>query len=255
VASASSDINLSINEIAEQSSDMASSINNVSNAIFEMGEHIKDIATNSAESSNIVRIADEKATLTQDVMEKLKTSALSINKVNEVITDISAQTKLLALNATIEAASAGEAGKGFAVVANEVKDLAAQSATATEQIGISIQDIQDACANSYNAIVEIVETVRKVNDISTVIATSIEEQSVAINKIVNDVNGANDSTSTISSGVQGISKQMDNINLSIGDINKMSEHSALGAEKATSLSDELNHITITLSNVVGKFKV
>jgi len=89
--------------VAGESTDMSNVIGSISNEIFQMGDHIKDIAENSANSSNIVQDADQKAVLTQETMEKLKQSALSIGKVNEVITDISAQTKLLALNATIEA--------------------------------------------------------------------------------------------------------------------------------------------------------
>ncbi len=120
-------------------------------------------------------------------MKKLGESSQEIGNVIKVITSIAQQTNLLALNATIEAARAGEAGKGFAVVANEVKELAKQTARATEDIGRKIESIQGDTKGAVKAIEEISAIINQINDISNSIASAVEEQTVTTNEISRSV--------------------------------------------------------------------
>jgi methyl-accepting chemotaxis protein len=148
----------------------------------------------------------------------------------EVIKSIASQTNLLALNATIEAASAGEAGKGFAVVANEVKELAKQSAAATEDIRLKIEEIQNNTAQAVTAINEIASIVVEVNQINRTIASAVEEQSVTTNEISRNVSEAANGSTNISENILGLAdlakktaKSAEDSQTAIQKLNKMSE--------------------------------
>ncbi len=120
-------------------------------------------------------------------MDKLGAAAKSIGKVVEVINDIADQTNLLALNATIEVASAGEAGKRFAVVANEVKELAKQTAQATQEIQKQVEDMQTNTESAIKAIDSVSKVIEEVNEISQTIVSAVEEQSATVNEISRNV--------------------------------------------------------------------
>jgi methyl-accepting chemotaxis protein len=155
----------------------------VATSAEEMSASVKEIAKNAAEAARVGTAAVKVANDTNSTIAKLGDSSTEIGQVIKVITSIAQQTNLLALNATIEAARAGEAGKGFAVVANEVKELAKQTASATEDISAKIEAIQSDTKGAVSAIGEISKVISRINDIQNTIASAVEEQSATTNEI------------------------------------------------------------------------
>jgi methyl-accepting chemotaxis protein len=190
VSSASEQVNKNLQTVATGSEEMSASI--------------KEIAKNAHESAKVATGAVKVAEETNQVVGKLGDSSTEIGQVIKVITSIAQQTNLLALNATIEAARAGEAGKGFAVVANEVKELAKQTAKATEDISRKIEAIQGDTKNAVGAIGQISEVIKQVNDISNTIATAVEEQNATTNEMARNVGEAAKASSEISNNISGV---------------------------------------------------
>ncbi|MCU1346494.1 MAG: methyl-accepting chemotaxis sensory transducer [Acidimicrobiia bacterium] len=159
-------------------------------ATEEMAASINEIAENSAEASSTAFSAVEVAHGTTAAVTRLGEAGAEISKIVKVIESIAAQTNLLALNATIEAARAGEAGRGFAVVASEVKDLARETAAATEEIGRMIDGIQMETTSAVSAMAEIGAVIERINHIQSSIATAVEEQTATTREISVNVVGA-----------------------------------------------------------------
>jgi methyl-accepting chemotaxis protein len=176
---------------------------------------------------------------TNETVKKLGESSSEIGNVVKVITSIAQQTNLLALNATIEAARAGEAGKGFAVVANEVKELAKQTAKATEDIGQKIEAIQGDAKGAVKAIEEIGTIISQINDISNSIASAVEEQTVTTNEIGRSVAEA-------AKGVGDIARN-------IGGVAVAAKNTTQGANDTQKASQELSQMAARLQAVVSRF--
>jgi methyl-accepting chemotaxis protein len=172
----------------------------------EMSASIREIAKNAHESAKVATAAVKVAEDTNQVVNKLGDSSTEIGQVIKVITSIAQQTNLLALNATIEAARAGEAGKGFAVVANEVKELAKQTAKATEDISRKIEAIQGDTKGAVAAIAHISEVIKQVNDISNTIATAVEEQNATTNEMARNVSEAAKGSGEITKNISGVAE-------------------------------------------------
>jgi len=170
----------------------------------EMSSTIQDIAKNATESARVAGEAVKTAQATNATVSKLGISSAEIGQVIKVITSIAQQTNLLALNATIEAARAGEAGKGFAVVANEVKELAKQTAKATEDISQKIAAIQEDTKGAVEAIGTISGIINQINDISSTIATAVEEQSATTNEMSRNVTEAAKGSTEITENIAGV---------------------------------------------------
>jgi methyl-accepting chemotaxis protein len=179
------------------------------------------------------------ASSTNETVKKLGESSQEIGNVIKVITSIAQQTNLLALNATIEAARAGEAGKGFAVVANEVKELAKQTARATEDIGRKIESIQGDTKGAVKAIEEISTIINQINDISNSIASAVEEQTVTTNEIGRSVAEA-------ATGVGDIARN-------IGGVASAAKDTTRGANDTRKASQELSQMAARLQQAVSKF--
>ncbi len=200
-ATATSDQANSVSAAAEE---IATSSESVAKAMDQMSASVREISDNTADAARMTSKAVEVSSTTRERMEKLDASATDIGNVINVITSIAAQTDLLALNATIEAARVGEAGKGFAVVANEVKTLAQQTSSATEEIQAKIETIQSDAVGAVSAIVEISELIEKVNETSTAIAGAVEEQSATTAEVSSTIQAVTDGTSEISRNIGAV---------------------------------------------------
>ena len=227
-----------VSAAAEQ---VSTSVQTVATATEEMTASIREIARNANEAANVAKAAVRVAEVTSGAIAKLGDSSTEIGKVLRVITSIAEQTNLLALNATIEAARAGEAGKGFAVVANEVKELAKETATATEEIGQKIDAIQADTAQAVNAIKEIRDVISRVNDISTTIASAVEEQTATANEIGRNVAEAAKGTTDIARNITGVAEAAHN--------------TAQGATQTQAAAAALAEMAADLQGVVGQFKI
>jgi methyl-accepting chemotaxis protein len=196
-----------VSAAAEQ---VSKNVQTVATSAGEMSASIREIAKNANEATRVATSAVNMAMKTTETIGKLGESSVEIGKVVKVITSIAEQTNLLALNATIEAARAGEAGKGFAVVANEVKELAKETAKATEDISKKIDAIQGDTAHAVKAIREIRDIIGQVNDISTTIASAVEEQTATTNEIGRNVAEAAHGTADIARNITGVAQSAQN---------------------------------------------
>ncbi|MSR63059.1 MAG: PAS domain S-box protein [Planctomycetes bacterium] len=194
------------NAVSAASEQVSKNIQTVAAGSEEMSASIREIAKNAAEAAKVATNAVQVAQTTNDQISKLGESSAEIGKVIKVITSIAQQTNLLALNATIEAARAGEAGKGFAVVANEVKELAKETARATEEISRKIEAIQSDSKAAVDAIRSIGKIINQINDIQTTIAGAVEEQTATTNEIGRNVAEAAKGSSEIAQNISGVAK-------------------------------------------------
>ncbi len=216
-----------------------SNVQTVAASTEEMSASIREIASQVSRSSDVANIAAAEASRTETDVKALSLSASKIGEVVELINSIAGQTNLLALNATIEAARAGEAGRGFAVVASEVKQLAAQTARATEEIGAKVAEIQTATDRTVGSIDKIVGTVAQIREIATVIASAIEEQGAA--------------TGEISSNTQLAARGTQEVTININGVGRAAEMTGTASTQLMGLSSNLSGKATELQAEVADF--
>jgi methyl-accepting chemotaxis protein len=195
----------------------------VSSGAEEMGISIKDIAKNATDAARVAASAVTVAEATTATVSKLGDSSTEIGNVIKVITSIAQQTNLLALNATIEAARAGEAGKGFAVVANGVKELAKQTARATEDISRKVEAIQTDSKAAVDAIASISKVIHQISAISGTIAAAVEEQDATTNEMSRNVSEAAHGSQKITGNIAGVAEAAQGTSRGAVDIQKESQ--------------------------------
>ena len=209
----------------------SSNVQTVATAAEELSASIQEIARQVEQSAMVASEAAAQANSTDQTMAQLSTAAARIGDVVKLIADIASQTNLLALNATIEAARAGEAGKGFAVVAGEVKNLASQTARATEEIGQQVASMQGATGAAVDAIRSIGMTIQQVNDIATAIASAVQEQDAATAEIARNVQQASAGTAEVTRAITDVQSATGETGRNASDLLGASEMLAVQAER------------------------
>ncbi len=225
---------------ASTTDEVSQNLQTVATGTEEMSASISEIAKNVGEASHVAKEAVKVAQSTNQMVSKLGESSAEIGQVIKVITSIAQQTNLLALNATIEAARAGEAGKGFAVVANEVKELAKQTAKATEDIRTKIEAIQADTKGSVKAIGTIGEIINQINEITALISTAVDQQNSTTREIARH----------IAEGAKGSSEIARNISGVAASANSTSS----GAQNLREATGTLGAMSSELRELVGQFK-
>jgi methyl-accepting chemotaxis protein len=192
--------------VAGAAEELGANMGAVAAAVEQMQTSVSEIAENSGHASVIASSAMDTVARTNDRVEALGIASTEIGRVIEVITSIAEQTNLLALNATIEAARAGEAGKGFAVVANEVKELAQETAKATEEIGARVKAIQSETDDTVSSIADIATVIGRINEMQSSIAAAVEEQTAVTSEISQNVHEAAVAAEDIARNIIGVSE-------------------------------------------------
>lgn len=255
VAAAAEEMSTNMSSVAASTEETAINVTSVSTATEEMTATIREVAENTARSSSMSNDAFEKASKTAVQVEALGKAASEIGKVTETITDISEQTNLLALNATIEAARAGEAGKGFAVVANEIKELAQQTAEATQEIRGRIQNVQGETERTVKEIREITEAIREVNEMNMTVSSAIEEQSVTSREIAENVTQASQGIQEVTEHVTQSSAVSVDIAADIGQVDNAARSIEQNSQHLDGNALEIRQQVDALQKLVKQFQV
>lgn len=232
------------NAVAAAAEQATANVQTVAAATEELTSSISEIGRQVSQSTSIAQKAVAQAAHTNSQVQGLAISAQAIGDVVRLISEIAAQTNLLALNATIEAARAGDAGKGFAVVASEVKNLASQTAKATEEISAKVTEIQNATEDSVHAIQDIAKVIEEISHISNTIAEAVDQQSAATNEIARNVQQASQGTTEVSGNIQGVTQAAGETGKAAGQV--------LGA--ATELGQQSSTLNSEVSDFIAQVR-
>ena len=255
VAAATEEMSTNMTLVANASEQTTTNVTMVAAATEEMNVTFNEITTNSEKARTVTGNAVEKAKSASVKVNELGMAASEINKVTEVITEISEQTNLLALNATIEAARAGEAGKGFAVVANEIKELAKQTADATQDIKKKIEGIRASTEGTVSEIGEITQVIDAVNEIVSIISTAVNEQGIATSEISKNVAQASEGIQEVNQSVSESSSVAGEISADIADVNSSADEMVNSCSQVNGSAEQLADLAEQLSKQVEAFKV
>ena len=255
VAAAARQMSVNMSSVAAATEQASTNVNMIASAAEEMTATINEISQNTEKTRAVSSKAVVKSKSISESIDHLGRAAQDIGKVTETITEISEQTNLLALNATIEAARAGEAGKGFAVVANEIKELARQTAYATQEIRKKIEGIQGSTTGTVGEIEGISKTIVEIDEMVAIITTSVEEQSATTRDIAENVNQASLGIREVTENVSQSSLAAEEIACDIGEVHHSAREMATGSMTINTSVAHLNDMTVRLKTLISRFKV
>ncbi len=255
VSASTGEMSSNLNSVALAMEQAATNLNMVATSSEEMSATISEIAKNSERAREITSSAVSQAKDASGIVGELGVSALEIGKVTETITEISEQTNLLALNATIEAARAGEAGKGFAVVANEIKELARQTAGATQDIKRQVTGIQTSSESVVQAIQSVSTVIDEIDQIVSTIAETVEEQSAATQEIARNVAQASQGVGEVNANVSQSSSSATTISEDIEEVNGLTGEMTNSSNQVKRSAEALSRLAGQLDELVARFKV
>jgi methyl-accepting chemotaxis protein len=255
VATAAQQMSANMSSVAAAAEQASTNVSMVASATEEMTATINEISQNTEKTRSISEQAVVKSKSASEKIDDLGRAAQEVGKVTETITEISEQTNLLALNATIEAARAGEAGKGFAVVANEIKELAKQTANATLEIKKKIESIQGSTAGTVQEIEGISKIIIEVNDMVSIIATAVEEQSATAKEISENVTQASQGIQEVTENVAQSSTVADQIAHDIAEVNQSAGTMSKSSSNVDASVVKLTDLAVKLKGIVAKFKI
>ncbi len=254
VATAAEELTANMMTVTDSTRDMSTNIKTVASAVEEMTASITEVSRSAQEAARVSQNAAELTRQSDQKIEQLGIAADDIGKVVDEIQDIAEQTNLLALNATIEAARAGEAGKGFAVVATEVKELARQTATATEDIRKRIVGIQRSTADTVHSIQEISAVITNVDGVSRTIASAVEEQSIATREIAKNIAQGSAAAEAVARGIAESATVTQEISRNIAEVSQAAQQTAHGASVTQNAGNQLQNVAGHLNSMVGQFQ-
>jgi methyl-accepting chemotaxis protein len=250
---ATDQVSNNLSTVAAAAEQMSSSVNTVATAIEEMYASLNEVARNSSRGASVTQNASDSADRTSTIVNGLGTAAQEIGDVVDLIQGIAAQTNLLALNATIEAAGAGEAGKGFAVVANEVKELARQTAKATEDIRVKVEGIQANTQSAVDAIESIVKVIAEINAIMGTIASAVEEQTATTNEISKSLSESATAATSVSENVhvaaEHASTTSKHVQMVIGSESEVTRNLEALSDRARSIAEDAGEAAASTETV------
>ncbi|MFG1610111.1 methyl-accepting chemotaxis protein [Actinoplanes sp. NPDC049265] len=241
IAEAANSTDAQSTSASAEAEEISRNVQTVAAGSEEMGLSIREISSNTSEAAQIAAVAVSESARATETIRQLGESSAEIGNVIKLITSIAEQTNLLALNATIEAARAGDAGKGFAVVASEVKDLAQETARATEDIGARVTAIQQDTGGAVEVITRISEVIAKINDYQTTIASAVEEQTAT--------------TAEMSRSISEVASGSGRIAANISDVSNASATAVQGVNQTRQASSEVARAAEDLRSLVSGFKL
>ena len=255
VAAAAEQMTANVMSVSVGMEQTTTNLASVATATEQMTATIGEIAGNSEKARRITEEATHQAAHIREQMNHLGQAAREIGKVTETITEISSQTNLLALNATIEAARAGSAGKGFAVVANEIKELAQQTAAATEDIKGRIAGVQSSSARGIAEIEKISQVIQNVSEIVASIAAAIEEQATVTKDIARNIGEASTGVRDANVRVSESSLATQSMAQEIASVDDVAHEMADGSEQVRSSATNLSRLAEQLQTTVSRFQI
>lgn len=254
VAGAAEEMSITMKNVASTTEEVSDRVRSVAASIGQMTTSITDVARSAERAASVAQNASRLANDSNVRITELGQAAAGIGDVVAAIEAIAAQTNLLALNATIEAARAGDSGKGFAVVANEVKALAKQTSTATDDIRRRIESMQTTTKVAMESISQISSVIADVNNVSRNIAAAVEEQSITAQSIAGAVSDSSSAVQSVASGVAQTSSVTELISRDIHDVDGEVRRTAESSSEAQLSVRTVSHLAGQLREMVGRFR-
>lgn len=255
VSAAAEEMSSNMENITFGVDSMSEKLNTISTGTEEMSSSINEIAQNASKSTDITKNAVGQAKAASEQVNALAKAAKEMVKVTDTIAEISNQTNLLALNATIEAARAGDAGKGFAVVANEIKELARQTAEATEQIAQQLHGVESTSQKTANEIANITEIINEIDNVVGAIAAAVEQQNATTSENARGINDISANMNEIKGTIDQSSQASGQVASEISDVNQSTNEMGNSAAQVQKSSEELSEMVEKLKLLVNQFKI